>query len=116
MEFYHPALNEEVNAIGGHYMFTKEALLPHPQGDILYIIGYAATDTSCCGAGGCGYALVPGHVGSLRGRLSTDNRYISTTAPVDEQHYGEVARAIQMREGVTQVHFLLASGGKKVMF
>ena len=116
MEFVHPALNEEVNAIGGHYMFTKEDLLAHPAGDILYLVGYAATDTSCCGPGGCGYAIVPGHINSLRFRLNGDNRYISATTPVDERFYVEVTNAIRRKEGINQVHFLLASGGKKIMY
>ncbi len=116
MEFVHPALNEEVEAIGGHYMFTREDLLAHPVGDILYLVGYAATDTSCCGAGGCGYALVPGHVQSLRLRVNEDNRYISAITPVDERFYAEVTGAIRRKEGINQVHFLLASGGKEVRY
>ena len=116
MEFVHPALHEEVNAIGGHYMFTKEDLLAHEVGDILYLIGYAATDTSCCGVAGCGYAIVPGHIKALRSCLREDNRYISEITPVDEQFYAEITKALRMKEGISQVHFLLASGGKKVMF
>ena len=116
MEFVHPSLYEEVDAIGGHYMFIKEDLLDHHVGGILYLVGYAATDTSCCGAGGCGYAIVAGHVRSLRFRLNEDNRYLSEITPVDERFYAEVTRAIRQKEGINQVHFMLASGGKKVMY
>ena len=116
MEFVHPVMNEEVDAIGGHYMFTKEDLLAHDAGDVLYIIGYAATDTSCCGAGGCAYAIVPGHIKALHACLSEDNRYISEITPVEERFHAEITKALRMKEGISQVHFLLASGGKKVVF
>jgi hypothetical protein len=116
MEFVHPELNQEVYAIGGHYMFTKEDILPNPGGDILYLIAYAATDTSCCGIGGCGYALVPGYIHSLHLRLNNDKRYISEITPIEERLYEEISKIICQKEGVSQVHFLLESGGKKVIF
>ncbi|MBN2298153.1 MAG: hypothetical protein JXM72_06140 [Deltaproteobacteria bacterium] len=116
MDFIHPLLNEEVYAIGGHYMFIKEELLPHSRGDILYLVGYALADTSCCGATGCGYAIVPGHVVSLHSRRTDDNRPISVISPVDEQLYPDVAMAVAHKEGVGQVHFLLETGGRKVWF
>jgi hypothetical protein len=116
MEFVHPELNQEVYAIGGHYMFTKEDILPNQNGDILYLIGYAETDTSCCGVGGCGYAIVPGHINSLHLRLNNEKRFISEITPIEERLYEEISKTIRQKEGVGQVHFLLASGGKKVVF
>lgn len=116
MDFVHPVLNEEIDAIGGYYMFTKENLMEHPHGNILYLIGFAATDTSCCGAGGCGYAVVAGHVQELHSCLSKEGRYISEVTPVDEQDHAEITRALRMKEGISQVHFLLTSGGEKVMY
>ena len=85
-------------------------------GSILYLVGYALADTSCCGTAGCGYAIVAGHVSSLRSGLAPDNRPISVLSPVSEQFYGDVARVIAQREGVGQVHFLLENGGVKVWF
>lgn len=116
MEFVHPELNQKVYAIGGHYMFTKEDILRNPGGDILYLIAYAATDTSCCGMGGCGYAIVPGHINSLRFRRDNNERFISEVTPVEEQLYDEISKMIRQKEGVSQIHFLLASGGEKVIF
>lgn len=116
MDFVHPLLNKEVYAIGGHYVFVKEDLFPHRNGDILYLVGYALADTSCCGPAGCGYAVVAGHVVSLHYRRTDDDRLISVITPVDEHLYHEVSEAVAHKEGVGQVHFLLENGGRKVWF
>ncbi|HHO77170.1 MAG TPA: hypothetical protein ENN05_12195 [Deltaproteobacteria bacterium] len=116
MDFVHPVLNEEVLGIGGHYMFIREDLIDHSAGDILYLVGYALTDTSCCGVGGCGYALVAGHIVCLHVRLGEDNRHISMLSPVQERFYPEVGRAVAYKEGVGQVHFLLETGEMKVWY
>ncbi len=116
MDFIHPLVGEEVYAIGGHYRFLKEEILPHSKGGILYLVGYALTDTSCCGTAGCGYAVVAGHVVSLGSGIAPDSRPVSVLSPVDERFYADVARVIAQKEGVGQVHFLLENGGTKVWF
>ena len=116
VEFVHPLLGVGVDAIGGHYLFIKEEELDHRTGKILYLVGYAVTDRSCCGLAGCGYAVVAGHVRSLRNGLSHDKRPVSTVEPIEEKLYDEVAKAIRMKEALSQVHFLCESGGTKVLF
>ncbi|HDP24430.1 MAG TPA: hypothetical protein ENN34_03205 [Deltaproteobacteria bacterium] len=116
MEYVHPVLNEEVNAIGGFYVITKKDTLPHPQGEILYLVGHAVTDTSCCGLGGCGYAVVPGHIISFHAGSTEDERVISLVEPVETTLFSEIASEIARKEGVTQVHFLLSSGEKRVLY
>jgi hypothetical protein len=116
MEFVHPRLGEMVEAIGGHYLFNKEDGLDHGRGNIIYFVGYAVTDRACCGLSGCGYAVVAGHIVSLRYRINEENRFISILNPVEEDLYGEVAKAIRLREGVSQVLFLCEDGGSKVLF
>ena len=61
-EFVHPRLGQEVTAIGGHYVFGKEIRLPHNGREILYFVGYAVLDSTCCGVGGCAYVLVAGYI------------------------------------------------------
>jgi len=116
MEFIHPALNTQVDAISGHYMITREERLPHPDGEVLYFIGYAVTERACCGPGGCGYAFVAGHVVSFRFRMTPDDKHISSIEPVQERWYADISKAIRRKEGVNQVHFLSKSGDYKVMF
>ncbi len=115
MEYAHPPLGEAVEAVGGYYVFTREAVLDHPTGPVLYHVGCAVTDRSCCGLSGCGYAVVAGRI--LVQRTTTQGSVrMSTVEPVPEALHEEVARDICAREGVTQVHFLLEDKGVRVIF
>jgi len=61
-DYVHDELNREVTAIGGHYVFIKEVLLPFRGEEVLYRVGYGVVDNSCCGIGGCAYTLVVGFI------------------------------------------------------
>jgi hypothetical protein len=61
-DFVHPELGREVTAIDGHYVFGKEIRLPYNGRELLYFVGYAVLDATCCGMGGCAYVLVPGFI------------------------------------------------------
>lgn len=116
MEFRHPRIGEEIEAIGGHYLFTKEEIFDHPSGPILYMVGCAVTDRSCCGAAGCGYAVVAGYVVSLGHAGQKNNAPVSILNPIPPEHHEPIAREIRHREGVGQVQFLLEDGGYRVIF
>lgn len=116
MEFVHPVLGEDITAIGGHYSLIKEARLIHAGREVLYLIGYGSVDTSCCGTGGCIYALVPGYVVSYRSQTQQENsRDVSLVEPVETESQAALAAELKQSEGVTQVHFFTAQGGRKVL-
>jgi hypothetical protein len=115
MEYAHPPLGEAVEAVGGYYVFTREAILDHPSGPMLYHVGCAVTDRSCCGLSGCGYAVVAGRILAQRAVPEGLTR-VSTVETVPEAWHEEIARAICAREGVSQVHFLLEDKGVRVVF
>lgn len=72
-EYIHPNLNEEIQAIGGHYVLTDEYLIKLAgEKDVLITKGYGVMDSSCCGFGGCSYALVQGFV--LEWKCSHDEK------------------------------------------
>ncbi|MCD6570570.1 MAG: hypothetical protein J7L53_07705 [Deltaproteobacteria bacterium] len=117
-EFEHPILNEEITAIGGHYMITKEEKLVYPPTagrEILYFIGYAVVDTSCCSSG-CGYAIVPGYLVKWHIKKSDGGQDVSLVEPIKEDAYYEVMHLIKSKEGVNQVHFLMDSGDTRVIY
>ncbi len=117
-EFEHPILNEEVTAIGGHYMITKEERIDYPpmaEREILYFVGYAVVDTSCCFSG-CGYAIVPGYIVKWHAKKSKNGQDISLVEPIKEDAHQELMHFIKSKEGVNQVHFLLDSGDTKVIY
>ena len=106
-KFIHIELNVETVAIGGHYVFTKEVRLPFNGREVLYLAGYALFDTSCCGSGGCGYALVPGFIRNWKNKINTDGRPISGIEPVsDPAMQRQIKSLVKTIEAVPQVVFL----------
>jgi hypothetical protein len=105
--FVHPELNREITAIGGHYLWVKEDRLPFEGRQVLYLVGYAVLDATCCGVGGFACALVPGFVVEWKSALSPDGRPVSRVERIrDEPTQSEIRRSIQDREMVHQVNFL----------
>jgi len=105
-EYAHRDLEHEVTAIGGHYRFQREVCLAFRGRPVLYLVGYALYDSTCCGVGGCGYALVQGLVEKWKYRRDTAGFPVSRMAEIDEpKAQAEIGRLIQARETVQQVVF-----------
>jgi len=105
-DFIHYPLNQEVTAIGGHYLFIKEVRLPYQGREVLYRVGCAAVDRSCCGAGGLGYALVPGFVQGWHTTQTRDGVPISQIEPITAPDVRkEIERLIKTKEMVPQINF-----------
>ncbi|MGQ9676731.1 MAG: hypothetical protein ACUVX1_13800 [Chloroflexota bacterium] len=106
-DYIHRELNQEVTFIAGHYVLTKEAHLSLQGRDLLYLVGYAVVDNSCCSVGGVAYAMVPGFVVSWRSKQNDEGLPVSVVEPVrDEALQQEIQRLIRRREMVSQVTFL----------
>jgi hypothetical protein len=105
-EYLHEPLNQKVDAISGHYVFTKEGRLSYQNREILYLVGYAVIDTSCCGAGGCGFAWVPGYIVSWKSKVNAEGLPISQVEPIEDPEVRkETGDIIQKQEPVNQVQF-----------
>jgi hypothetical protein len=105
-EFVHPKLGQEVTAIGGHYVFGKEIRLPYNDREIMYLVGYAVLDSTCCGVGGCAYVLVPGYIRQWKYKKNHNDGAVSLVEPI----YGrtdqmQIRNLIQKKEMVDQVTF-----------
>lgn len=106
-DYAHPVLNRPVTAIGGRYLLFAEKRLPYEDGEILYLMGTAVIDTSCCGAGGCFYALVPGFIKNWKYRTDSGGRPVSRVAPIENPRIREAIKAeISRIETVHQFNFL----------
>ena len=104
--FTHPNLGQEVTAIGGHYVFDKEIRMSYDSREILYFVGYAVLDSSCCGVGGVAYALVPGFIRQWKYKKNHDDCFVSQTETIGDQTIQkEVRSIIQKNEMVNQVTF-----------
>ena len=104
--YLHQPLGEEVEAIAGRYVLEKELRLPFRGREALCLIGHAAFDTSCCGSGGCGYAVVPGYIQAWKTRRNDKGEDISEVEPIrEETARREIENLLKEREPVHQVHF-----------
>ena len=106
-DFIHPKMGAEINAIGGHYVFIKEERLGDETGQILYHVGYAVIDASCCGTGGAAYALVAGYIRKWHAGRDDHDRPVSKIEPIrDKAIQNHLRRLIGARESVPQVNFI----------
>jgi hypothetical protein len=105
-DFAHPKLGREVTAIGGHYVFGKEIRLPFNGREILYLVGYAVLDSTCCGVGGCAYVLVAGFIQQWKYKINQNDCAVSRVEtihdPIDQK---QIRSLIQKKEMVFQVTF-----------
>jgi len=105
-DFTHPQLGREVTAIGGHYVFGQEIRMPFHSREILYFVGYAVLDSTCCGAGGVAYVLVAGFIRQWKYKKNQDECFISQIETIGDQTIQkEVRNAVQKKEMVYQVTF-----------
>jgi hypothetical protein len=105
-DFKHPRLGKEVTAIGGHYVFGKENRMPYDRREILYFVGYAVLDSTCCGLGGVAYVLVAGFIHKWKFKKDHDNSFISLIESIrDPAVQKDIRKAIQKKEMVYQVTF-----------
>jgi hypothetical protein len=106
-EYVHQELNQEIAAIGGYYVLVQESWLPFQGRALLYLIGHAAFETTCCGTGGCAYALVPGFVLEWKHKRNQEGLAISQVEPIDDSDtQQQVQEVLKDREPVHQVVFL----------
>lgn len=104
--YSHRELDQEITAIGGHYVFTKEDKVSFKGRQVFYLSGYALLDSTCCGAGGCSYALVQGFVEKWRYTTDTDGYAVSRIEAIsDLSVQKEIRLRIQENERVWQVGF-----------
>jgi hypothetical protein len=106
IDFVHEKLNQEVHAIGGHYMFTDEIRLPYGDREILVLAGSAVFDRTCCGYTGFGYALVPGFIVDYKYKTNKDGLSVSRMEPIrHETVQSEIRSLISQKESIQQVKF-----------
>jgi hypothetical protein len=108
VDFVHPVLNEEVRTLSGYYMLNTEKRLFFSGGEVLYYLGYAVVDSSCCGPGGCTYALVPGYIEQWKYKMNSDERWVTRIKSVcDKADQQKLQQLIKEKEPVQQVSLRL---------
>lgn len=88
-------------------MLEKEIRLPFGDREVLVVIGNAVFDNTCCGAGGCRYAFVPGYVLAWHGEEAQEGFPVSAVEPIrDAEQQRALVEKVRGLELVQEVHFL----------
>ncbi len=103
---YTHELKQRIQSISGWYELEKEGKLRIHGKEVLYVVGIAAVDSSCCGVWGCRYALVPGYVLKFKNGKNAQGHWISEVEPIsDKETHREITQILEEKEWVQQVRF-----------
>ncbi len=106
-KYTHLELGTDVIAgIAGHYTPQKEVRLKHNGREVLYVIGQAVVEASCCGSGNWIYALVPGYVVSWQNAENEAGWPVSEVESISDKKAREnIRRIIQTTEDASVIEF-----------
>jgi len=107
MEYIHQILNDEqVKTISGYYTIDREMRLEYKGKELLCVLGIGIIDSSCCGVGGCRFALVPGYILKWKTAKNEDGMDITEVEPVsDDQSKQDIKQLLEKEEIITQINF-----------
>ena len=107
-EYIHPELNKQVEFFGGGYSFIEEGKLAYRGKEVLYSLGIANMEASCCGMRGYAFIKVPGYVLSWRKRIDEDGRALSEIEKIEDEESQRAIRKILEEKfpGFSQIEFL----------
>ncbi len=105
-KYTHLELNATIEALAGYYTPQKEVRLKYKSSEVLYVIGQAVIDASCCGTANYQYALVPGYIIRWQAETNRDGLPVSEVEPItDKATRGNIKKIIQEAESVAQIDF-----------
>ncbi len=104
--YTHLKLNQDVEAMAGHYTPQKEVRLKHNGREVLYILSQAVVDSSCCGKTDFSSALVPGYIVRWQAKANKDGLPLSEVEPIiDKKTRDKIRKTIKETEHISQVEF-----------
>lgn len=106
LEYTHLQINRDVNCIAGYYTPQKEIRLKYNDREVLYIVGQGVIESSCCGSGSCGYAIVPGYIITWQKKTNEAGLPVSEVEPIlDKATKENISRIVREAEVVSQIEF-----------
>jgi hypothetical protein len=106
IKYTHLELNEDISCVAGFYTPQKEVRLKHDDREVLYVTGRAVIESSCCGVGNWGYALVPGYIVSWQNERNDADLPVSEVESIsNEAVRSSIRKIIKEAENITQIEF-----------
>ena len=104
IEFSHPELGKEVQALAGYYTPQEEHTLPYDGREVIYIVGHACVEASCCGNRNWGYVQVPGFLVRKHIRGGGTTQPISEIETIkDETDRNDIRQALRKKYPDAQI-------------
>ncbi|MGE5254381.1 MAG: hypothetical protein ACM3N7_10485 [Planctomycetaceae bacterium] len=107
-EYVHPELNQKVDFFGGGYFFVEEGRLNHRGKEVLYLVGKAAIESSCCGTGGSAFIKVPGYIRAWKKGRNETGRPVSEVERIEAREEQREIRGLlgESYPDFSQIEFL----------
>ncbi len=83
-------------------------MIPFEGKEVLYLVGVAGLDASCCGRSGCAFIKVPGFFLSRKRMMDGTGRSVSEVFPIaEEENRKKITQILKEKyPEVTQIEFL----------
>ncbi len=106
-KYTHLELDKDVEiGIGGYYTPEREVRLKCNGREVLYVIGKAVVESSCCGTGNWVYAIVPGYIINWQNTKNETGLPVSEIAPISDKEVQEkIRRIIETDEAASLIGF-----------
>ena len=106
VKYTHLELNTDISSIAGYYTPQKEIRLKYNNREVLYVVGRAVIESSCCGVGDWRYSLVPGYILNWQGETNETGLPVSEVEPIsDEKSRSDIRKIVKEMEIVSQIEF-----------
>lgn len=106
LEYVHQDLGNEVTALAGYYVPLEEMRLEYRGREFLCVSGISVIENSCCGRGGCSYAIVPGYIVNWQSKKNESGLSITEVEPVtDAAAKKEISEALKRDKFYGSVEF-----------
>ena len=105
--YTHLELDKDVIAgIAGYYTPQKEVRLKYNGREVLYVIGQAVIESSCCGTGSWLYAIVPGYIVNWQSTKNEAGLPVSEVEPImDDEAQKNIWHIIKTSEDASPISF-----------
>ena len=105
-DYTHLELNQHVDALAGYYTPLKEIRLKYNGREVLYVVGEAVVEASCCGFQNRAYVLVPGYLIHWKNKTNERGLPVSEVEPItDPQQQDNFKKIIREAEQIPQIDF-----------
>jgi uncharacterized linocin/CFP29 family protein len=107
-KYTHLELGKDVDiGIAGYYTPEREVRLPDNGREVLYVVGRAVVESSCCGIkGNWTYAIIPGFVINWQYTQNEAGLPVSEVKPIaDESTRERIRKLVEKKESAAMVGF-----------